>query len=84
LFRYDQGPVPPQHFNCRSTTVPVLDDDVLERAFPNTRPSATGRVPQDTNYANWLKDNPDVQEKVLGKKKRYFNFLMSSKRGDKR
>ncbi|WP_348701134.1 hypothetical protein, partial [uncultured Limnobacter sp.] len=47
-------------------------------------PSATGRVPQDTNYANWLKDNPDVQEKVLGKKKRYFNFLMSSKRGNKR
>ena len=84
LFKYDQGPVPPQHFNCRSTTVPVLDDDVFERAFPNTRPSATGRVPQDTNYANWLKDNPDVQEKVLGKKKRYFNFLMSSKRGNKR
>ena len=82
LFRYDQGPVPPQHFNCRSTTVPVIDDD-LARAFPNTRPSATGRVPQDTNYATWLKDNPDVQDKVLGKKKRYFNYLMSSKRGTK-
>ena len=83
LFKYDQGPVPPQHFNCRSTTVPVLDDDVLARAFPNTRPSATGRVPQDTNYANWLKDNPDIQDKVLGKKAKYFNFLMSSKRGNK-
>ena len=83
LFRYDQGPVPPQHFNCRSTTVPVIDDDDLARAFPNTRPSATGRVPQDTNYATWLKDNPDLQEKVLGKKKRYFNYLMSPKRGSK-
>ncbi len=83
LFRYDQGPVPPQHFNCRSTTVPVIDDDDLARAFPNTRPSATGRVPQDTNYATWLKDNPDVQDKVLGKKKRYFNYLMSPKRGTK-
>jgi SPP1 gp7 family putative phage head morphogenesis protein len=83
LFRYDQGPVPPQHFNCRSTTVPVIDDDDLARAFPNTRPSATGRVPQDTNYANWLKDNPDLQDKVLGKKKRYFNYLMSPKRGTK-
>jgi len=83
LFRYDQGPVPPQHFNCRSTTVPVIDDDDLAKAFPNTRPSATGRVPQDTNYATWLKDNPDLQEKVLGKKKRYFNYLMSPKRGTK-
>lgn len=84
MFKYDQGPVPPQHFNCRSTTVPVIDDDDLRRKFPDTRPSATGRVPQDTNYATWLKDNPDLQEKVLGKKKRYFNFLMSPKRGTKR
>ena len=83
LFRYDQGPVPPQHFNCRSTTVPVIDDDDLRRRFPDTRPSATGRVPQDTNYATWLKDNPDLQDKVLGKKKRYFNYLMSPKRGTK-
>ena len=83
LFRYDQGPVPPQHFNCRSTTVPVIDDDDLRRRFPDTRPSATGRVPQDTNYATWLKDNPDLQDKVLGKKKRYFNYLMSPKRGKK-
>ena len=83
MFKYDQGPVPPQHFNCRSTTVPIIDDDDLRRRFPNTRPSATGRVPQDTNYATWLKDNPDLQEKVLGKKKRYFNFLMSPKRGTK-
>ena len=84
IFKYDQGPVPPQHFNCRSTTVPVLDDEILEAAFPNTRPSSTGRVPQNTNYANWLKDNPDIQDKVLGQKKKYFNFLMSSKRGDKK
>ena len=83
LFRYDQGPVPPQHFNCRSTTVPIIDDEDLRRKFPDTRPSATGRVPQDTNYATWLKDNPDLQEKVLGKKKRYFNYLMSPKRGTK-
>ena len=83
MFEYDQGPVPPQHFNCRSTTVPIIDDDDLRRKFPDTRPSATGRVPQDTNYATWLKDNPDLQEKVLGKKKRYFNYLMSPKSGTK-
>ena len=24
-FEYNKGPTPPQHFNCRSTTVPVVD-----------------------------------------------------------
>ena len=24
-FEYGKGPTPPQHFNCRSTTVPVID-----------------------------------------------------------
>ena len=83
IFKYEQGPVPPQHFNCRSTTVPVIEDVDFPPSALETRPSATGRVPQNTNYANWLKDNPSIQEEVLGKKKRYFNFLMSSKRGKK-
>ena len=46
-FRYGKGPMPPQHFNCRSTTVPIIDDEYLRRRFPNTRPSAVGRVPRD-------------------------------------
>ena len=25
IFDYNKGPTPPQHFNCRSTTVPVVD-----------------------------------------------------------
>tara|TARA_Y100001980_G_C14549786_1_gene331894 strand:- start:549 stop:1769 length:1221 start_codon:yes stop_codon:yes gene_type:complete len=93
IFKYDQGPVPPQHFNCRSTTVPVVNFDKLQKKYPTlekppvgkvvTRPSVKGRVPQNTNYANWLKDNPDIQDKVLGEKKKYFKFLMSPKRGDK-
>ena len=24
-FEYGKGPMPPQHFNCRSTTVPIID-----------------------------------------------------------
>ena len=83
IFNYEKGPVPPQHFNCRSTTVPVIEDVDFPSSALETRPSATGRVPQNTNYANWLKDNPDIQAEVLGKKKRYFNFLMSPKRGKK-
>tara|TARA_R100000329_G_scaffold4438_1_gene6065 strand:- start:357 stop:1547 length:1191 start_codon:yes stop_codon:yes gene_type:complete len=83
IFNYEKGPVPPQHFNCRSTTVPIIEDFDFPPSALETRPSATGRVPQNTNYANWLKDNPSIQDEVLGKKKRYFNFLMSSKRGKK-
>lgn len=79
IFDYNAGPLPPQHFNCRSTTVPVLDDAELERMFPDTRPSATGRVPQDMNYGTWLRDNPAIQTKTLGNKKKYFNYLINTK-----
>ena len=64
-FKYGEGPMPPQHFNCRSTTVPIIDDDDLRKQFPDTRPSATGRVPQGVNYANWLKDTPSIQQEAL-------------------
>jgi SPP1 gp7 family putative phage head morphogenesis protein len=79
-FKYGEGPMPPQHFNCRSTTVPIIDDEDLRRRFPDTRPSATGRVPQGMNYATWLKDNPSIQTDALGNKKRFFNYLIDKKR----
>ena len=79
-FKYGEGPMPPQHFNCRSTTVPIIDDDDLRRRFPDTRPSATGRVPQGMNYATWLKDNPSIQKDALGNKKKFFNYLIDKKR----
>ena len=63
IFDYNKGPTPPQHFNCRSTTVPVVDFDGFQKKYPNlekppatkldTRPSITGRVPQGTPYGNW-------------------------------
>ena len=59
--------------------MPVLDDAELERMFPDTRPSATGRVPQDMNYGTWLRDNPAIQTKTLGSKKKYFNYLIDKK-----
>ena len=69
-FKYGEGPEPPQHFNCRSTTVPIIDDDDLRRRFPDTRPSEVGRVPQDLSYPDWLKRNPNMQTQALGNKKR--------------
>ena len=78
-FKYGEGPMPPQHFNCRSTTVPIIDDDDLRRRFPDTRPSEVGRVPQDLSYPDWLKRNPNMQTQALGNKKRFFNYLINTK-----
>ncbi len=33
-FEYGKGPTPPQHFNCRSTTVPVIDYEALRVYSP--------------------------------------------------
>ena len=78
-FKYGEGPEPPQHFNCRSTTVPVIADDELRRMFPDTRPSQIGRVSQDESYPDWLKKNPDMQTQALGNKKPFFNYLINVK-----
>jgi SPP1 gp7 family putative phage head morphogenesis protein len=76
-FGYGKGPVPPQHFNCRSTTVPVITSSLLGPSTVAKRASADGPVPINTSYGEWLKDQPlKVQEKVLGKDKvPYFNRL---------
>jgi SPP1 gp7 family putative phage head morphogenesis protein len=90
-FEYNKGPTPPQHFNCRSTTVPVVDFDGLQKKYPNlekppatqfdTRPSATGRVPQGTSYGNWLLDQDrKLQVKTLGNEGKVNFFKKLAKR----
>jgi len=87
-FAYNKGPTPPQHFNCRSTTVPVVDFDGLQKKYPSlqkppvgkvvSRPSATGRVPQGTAYGDWLlKQDKKLQVKTLGseQKVRFFKRI---------
>ena len=78
-FRYGEGPMPPQHFNCRSTTVPVIDDEDLRRRFPDTRPSSVGRVSQDESYPDWLNKTPSTQTEAHGNKKPFFNYLVKTK-----
>ena len=84
VFTYGKGPTPPQHFNCRSTTVPLVKQSFLKR-FGVTqedfeegaqRPSKTGlaqkgkMVPANENYASWLSKQPsEIQDEVFGKKK---------------
>ena len=91
-FEYNKGPTPPQHFNCRSTTVPVVDYEGLKKrkGFDDltpppkgklvTRPTGegTGRVPQDTQYGDWLlKQDKKLKIKTLGneQKVKYFETL---------
>jgi SPP1 gp7 family putative phage head morphogenesis protein len=85
-FPYGKGPMPPQHFNCRSTTVPIIDPDILPPSTIAKRASADGPVPINTSYGQWLAEkhqaetNADVRarhEKTLGPGKvPYFNRLV--------
>lgn len=79
-FEYGKGPTPPQHFNCRSTTVPVIDYKALgfDPPSPGKRASMDGPVPADTSYGQWLaKQDAATKAEVLGKEKvPYFNMLV--------
>ena len=93
-FEYGKGPTPPQHFNCRSTTVPVID--YKELGFtpppPAKRASAGGQVPADVSYGDWLankqKGESDAdllarQAKALGAEKaKYFRRLAENRGPD--
>ena len=91
IFDYNKGPTPPQHFNCRSTTVPVVDFDGLQKKYPtlekppatklDTRPSIEGRVPQGTPYGNWLlQQDRKLQVKTLGNEGKVNFFKKLAKR----
>lgn len=78
-FEYGKGPTPPQHFGCRSVTVPVIDYKGLgfSPPPPGKRASMKGQVPADTSYGEWLYGQPKaVQEDVLGSKTKYFQTIV--------
>ena len=83
------APQPPQHFNCRSTTIPVIksanqllntDNNRLQKRkiaglSDSRRASINGQVPAKTTYSDWLKDQPnEVKLAVLGNQKRVTLF----------
>jgi len=90
-FEYGKGPTPPQHFNCRSTTVPVLDYEQLGKDLgikdlepppSGKRAASGGMVPSGTTYGEWLKKQPrSVQEDVLGKDKVVYFDILTEKYG---
>ena len=75
---YGKGPLPPQHFNCRSATVPIIDYKGLGIPEPeeDDRSSASGLVPEGTTYGQWLRGQPKAErERILGPRAKYFDFL---------
>jgi SPP1 gp7 family putative phage head morphogenesis protein len=81
MFEYGKGPEPPQHFNCRSTIVSVIDYDNLPFDPPDDegmRSAIGGMVPADTTYGDWIAkpENVAIRVRALGKgKAAYFDKL---------
>lgn len=68
-FEYGEGPMPPQHFACRSIITPVVrwDNLPVDRPPRGTRQSMDGQVSSKTTYENWLRDqSKERQNEVLG------------------
>jgi len=96
-FEYGKGPEPPQHFNCRSTTVAVIDYDALKkRGFDfdvpkeGRRAAAGGMVPANETYGKWLygqrkagtKFTPGARQiEALGKEKAKYFNRLADKYG---
>ena len=76
VYKFDDrsAPKPPAHFNCRSTTSPVLSPefDFLDEGATRAAKGAGGgtTVDADTTYYGFLKNQPAAyQDEVLGKAK---------------
>lgn len=73
IYKYGEGPQPPNHFGCRSVGVPVVKWDDLGITPPKEgmRASKDGPVRASTDYAGWLKRQPaSVQDEFFGSPKR--------------
>tara|TARA_R100000329_G_scaffold83892_1_gene71220 strand:+ start:1193 stop:2092 length:900 start_codon:yes stop_codon:yes gene_type:complete len=64
LYNFGEGnPVPPAHYNCRSTTVPVVSEEFRSKPKkPPQRPAVgakgVGTVSAKQNYGTWLRSQP--------------------------
>lgn len=71
-----EGPRPPAHIGCRSTTVPItksweeLGIPGLKELDETTRATMDGQKPDKVTYEDWLKAKPaSFQNEVLGPKR---------------
>lgn len=73
VYPVNSGPRPPAHFNCRSSTAPVMVSawEALglskSEIDPGARASMDGQIPATTTYQDWLKAKPAAfQADILG------------------
>lgn len=73
VFPIDQGPRPPQHPNCRSSTAPILaslEELGIDAEDTPASKALRGEVPPYQTYNEWLRTQPvEFVEEVLGKTK---------------
>lgn len=70
IFKTGNGPVPPIHVNCRSSTVAELNGKFSWLKEDATRASKDGYVDADLSYYQWLKKQPaSFQNETLGAKR---------------
>lgn len=61
------GPMPPRHFSCRSSTIPVVNPKFTLAKLSGERSSVNGPVAGGTTYGGWLAKQPDTfQNAALG------------------
>lgn len=74
-FDVGDGPMPPAHWGCRCTTIPIVDDKYSIRGLVDTERPSIGEdgaelVSSKITYGEWLKEQPaSFQDDVLGKTK---------------
>lgn len=72
VYPVNEGPRPPAHLNCRSTTVPVVKSwkDLgvdIDEAPEGTRASMDGQVAAKLTYGDWLRrQSVETQNEVMG------------------
>jgi SPP1 gp7 family putative phage head morphogenesis protein len=66
-FNVGEGPMPPAHINCRSSTVAILDERFKFLQQGATRSSLFGYVDRNETYFGWLKNqSAEFQDAALG------------------
>ena len=75
VFDIDKAPQFPQHWGCRTTTIPVLKSwrelgINMDEAPPGTRASMNGQIPSTLKYEDWLKQQSEADQiEALGRKR---------------
>lgn len=70
IFKFEKGPLPPLHINCRSSVIEELSDKYSWLSEDRTRSSINGPVDSEESYYAWLKRQPaEFQNDVIGAKR---------------